>query len=73
MNSFDDLTPECLGHAGLVYEHVLVSCTEVSRLGRRCLMAFTLYSLQGEDKYTFIEEVHNPRSVTIVIKGKRMY
>ena len=23
-NSFDDLTPECLGHAGLVYEHVLV-------------------------------------------------
>lgn len=46
MNSFDDLTPECLGHAGLVYEHVL-----------------------GEDKYTFIEEVHNPRSVTIVIKG----
>ena len=25
MNSFDDLTPECLGHAGLVYEHVLVS------------------------------------------------
>lgn len=24
MNSFDDLTPECLGHAGLVYEHVLV-------------------------------------------------
>ena len=25
MNSFDDLTPDCLGHAGLVYEHVLVS------------------------------------------------
>ena len=24
MNSFDDLTSECLGHAGLVYEHVLV-------------------------------------------------
>ena len=24
MNSLDDLTPECLGHAGLVYEHVLV-------------------------------------------------
>ncbi|XP_071479794.1 T-complex protein 1 subunit zeta-like [Diadema antillarum] len=23
MNSFDDLTPECLGEAGLVYEHVL--------------------------------------------------
>ena len=25
MNSFDDLAPECLGHAGVVYEHVLVS------------------------------------------------
>ena len=24
MNSFDDLAPECLGKAGLVYEHVLV-------------------------------------------------
>lgn len=24
MNSFDDLTDDCLGHAGLVYEHVLV-------------------------------------------------
>ena len=24
MNSFDDLTSDCLGHAGLVYEHVLV-------------------------------------------------
>ena len=25
MNSVADLTPECLGKAGLVYEHVLVS------------------------------------------------
>ena len=25
MNSVEDLTPDCLGHAGLVYEHVLVS------------------------------------------------
>lgn len=25
MNSIDDLTPECLGNAGLVYEHTLVS------------------------------------------------
>ena len=25
MNSVDDLTPDVLGHAGLVYEHVLVS------------------------------------------------
>ena len=24
MNSVEELTPDCLGHAGLVYEHVLV-------------------------------------------------
>ncbi|XP_074599149.1 chaperonin containing TCP1 subunit 6 isoform X2 [Brevipalpus obovatus] len=46
MNSFDDLTPECLGFAGTVYEQVL-----------------------GEEKYTFIEDLKNPRSVTILIKG----
>ena len=28
MNSVEDLTPECLGHAGLVYETVLVSLFE---------------------------------------------
>ncbi|XP_076340235.1 chaperonin containing TCP1 subunit 6 [Tachypleus tridentatus] len=46
VNSVDDLTHECLGTAGLVYEHVL-----------------------GEDKYTFVEELQNPHSVTILLKG----
>lgn len=46
MNSFDDLTAECLGHAGVVYEHVL-----------------------GEEKFTFVEDVSNAKSVTILIKG----
>ncbi|XP_011097194.1 T-complex protein 1 subunit zeta 1 [Sesamum indicum] len=46
VNSVDDLTPECLGWAGLVYEHVL-----------------------GEEKYTFVENVKNPHSCTILIKG----
>lgn len=46
MNSVDDLKPEDLGYAGLVYEHVL-----------------------GEDKFTFIEECKDPKSVTILIKG----
>ncbi|KAL9055401.1 MAG: hypothetical protein Q9162_003598 [Coniocarpon cinnabarinum] len=45
-NSVDDLTPDVLGWAGLVYEHTL-----------------------GEEKYTFIEEVKNPKSVTLLIKG----
>ena len=42
----EELAPECLGHAGVVYEHVL-----------------------GEEKYTFIDEVDNPRSCTILVKG----
>jgi T-complex protein 1 subunit zeta len=46
LNSFEQMDVECLGKAGLVYEHVL-----------------------GEDKYTFIENVSNPHSVTILIKG----
>lgn len=47
VNSVDDLTPDSLGWAGLVYEHVL-----------------------GEEKYTFVEQVKNPHSCTILIKGK---
>ncbi|XP_078060648.1 T-complex protein 1 subunit zeta [Mustelus asterias] len=46
MNSVEDLTPECLGHAGLVYEHTL-----------------------GEEKFTFVEQCDNPRSVTLLLKG----
>lgn len=46
LNCVDDLTPACLGFAGLVYEQVL-----------------------GEEKYTFVEKVENPSSVTILIKG----
>lgn len=34
MNSVEDLTPDCLGHAGLVYEYTLVSMTELSAEGR---------------------------------------
>ncbi|KAJ3570269.1 hypothetical protein NP233_g4510 [Leucocoprinus birnbaumii] len=45
-NSVDDLTPEVLGWAGLVYEHTL-----------------------GEEKYTFVEDVKDPKSVTLLIKG----
>ncbi|KAG8213648.1 chaperonin Cpn60/TCP-1 family [Butyriboletus roseoflavus] len=45
-NSVDDLTPDILGWAGLVYEHTL-----------------------GEEKFTFLEDVKNPKSVTLLIKG----
>ncbi|XP_035889969.1 T-complex protein 1 subunit zeta-2 isoform X3 [Phyllostomus discolor] len=46
VNSLEDLSVDCLGHAGLVHEHVL-----------------------GEEKFTFIEECVNPRSVTLLVKG----
>lgn len=46
VNSFEDLSEECLGKAGLVYEHAL-----------------------GDNKYTFIEDTANPKSVTILVKG----
>jgi T-complex protein 1 subunit zeta len=46
MNSVDDLSPDILGYAGLVYEHTL-----------------------GEEKFTFVEECREPKSVTLLIKG----
>lgn len=45
-NSVDDLSPDVLGWAGLVYEQTL-----------------------GEEKYTFVEDVKDPKSVTLLIKG----
>ena len=45
-NSVEDMTPDVLGWAGLVYEHTL-----------------------GEEKYTFVEDVKEPKSVTLLIKG----
>ncbi|PKS07181.1 hypothetical protein jhhlp_005781 [Lomentospora prolificans] len=49
-NSVDDLTPDVLGWAGLVYEQIL-----------------------GEEKYTFVEEVKDPKSVTLLIKGPNQH
>ncbi|KAG9316313.1 chaperonin Cpn60/TCP-1 family [Chiua virens] len=45
-NSVDDLIPDILGWAGLIYEHTL-----------------------GEEKFTFLEDVKDPKSVTLLIKG----
>jgi T-complex protein 1 subunit zeta len=45
-NSLDDLSIDCLGYAGLVYEHVI-----------------------GEEKFTFVEELKNPKSVTLLLTG----
>merc|ERR1712226_707203 len=45
-NSVDDLTPDVLSKAGLVYEAVL-----------------------GENKFTFVEDCVDPRSVTLLIRG----
>src|SRR6266446_714185 len=45
-NSVEELTPDVLGWAGLVYEHTL-----------------------GEEKFTFVDEVTDAKSVTLLIKG----
>ncbi|KAI1292940.1 T-complex protein 1 [Xylaria venustula] len=49
-NSVEDLTPDILGWAGLVYEQTL-----------------------GEEKFTFVEEVKDPKSVTLLIKGPNQH
>ncbi|KAG7194142.1 T-complex protein 1 subunit zeta [Scheffersomyces spartinae] len=49
-NSVDDLSPEVLGYAGLVYENSI-----------------------GEDKFTYVTKVKNPKSGTILIKGSNNY
>jgi T-complex protein 1 subunit zeta len=46
LNSLDALSPDILGYAGHVYEHVL-----------------------GEEKYTFVEDLKEPKACTILIKG----
>lgn len=46
VNSVEDLTPECLGWAGKVYDQTL-----------------------GDEKFTFVEDVRHPQSVTILLKG----
>lgn len=50
MNSVEELTPECLGWAGKVYEHTL-----------------------GEEKFTFVEDVKDAKSATILIKGPNQH
>lgn len=44
------LSPDCLGHAGVVYEYTL-----------------------GEDKYTFMEELKDPNSCTVLIRGPNSF
>lgn len=46
MNSVENLTPDCLGFAGHVWETIV-----------------------GEDHWTYIEDVKDPRSVTILMRG----
>ena len=50
VNSPEELSPEVLGHAGQVYEHIL-----------------------GDEKFTFIEDVANPTSCTILLKGPNQH
>ena len=46
VNSVEELSPDVLGYAGLIYEYIL-----------------------GENKFTFVEECNDPKSVTILVKA----
>lgn len=50
VNSLEDLSPEVLGKAGVVYQQIL-----------------------GEERYTFVEGVENPFSVTLLIRGPNLH
>jgi T-complex protein 1 subunit zeta len=50
INSVEDISPEILGFAGIVYEQTI-----------------------GEEKFTFIENVSNPFSGTILIRGNNSF
>lgn len=49
-NAVDDMTPDVLGYAGLVYENSI-----------------------GEDKFTYVTETRDPKSLTILIRGSNNY
>merc|ERR1711988_1577305 len=50
VQAVEDLTPDCLGQAGVVYEHQL-----------------------GDKKFTFMEELKDPNSVTVLIRGPNSF
>jgi T-complex protein 1 subunit zeta len=67
-SSVESLTKDCLGFAGEVYEHVLVSGSIL------CIESIEMFMfIQGEEKFTFIEGCRNPRSVTVLLKGSTKY
>lgn len=53
MNSVDELTEDCLGHAGLVYEHVLVGEKHF-----HCVPSITSFSLSNHCDEAFIVSIH---------------
>lgn len=50
VQAVEDLSPDCLGQAGVVYEHTL-----------------------GDEKFTFMEELKDPNSVTVLIRGPNSF
>merc|ERR1711988_1785089 len=50
VQAVEDLSPDCLGEAGVVYEYTL-----------------------GDEKFTFMEELKDPNSVTVLIRGPNSF
>jgi chaperonin GroEL (HSP60 family) len=67
LNSFESLSEASLGHAGTIYEHVIGEdkyCIIVSSL--HCPTCVLMVCVC---RYTFVEDVKHPESVTILLKG----
>uniref|UniRef100_A0A2K6NMH7 Chaperonin containing TCP1 subunit 6B n=1 Tax=Rhinopithecus roxellana TaxID=61622 RepID=A0A2K6NMH7_RHIRO len=55
LNSFDNLNPDCLGHAGLVYKHTLgeEKCTFIEKCNKTCSVTLLI---KGPNKHTLIQD-----------------
>uniref|UniRef100_A0A2K6NMH3 Chaperonin containing TCP1 subunit 6B n=1 Tax=Rhinopithecus roxellana TaxID=61622 RepID=A0A2K6NMH3_RHIRO len=68
LNSFDNLNPDCLGHAGLVYKHTLgeEKCTFIEKCNKTCSVTLLI---KGPNKHTLIQAVKNAIDEGCVFPG----
>lgn len=67
MNSVDHLTPDCLGHAGLVYETVLVSIMLKFLIGLYTLYLLLIFPIDLMFLQLFLDNV-----LTLLISNSRI-
>jgi len=77
INSVEDLSPDQLGWAGKVYEQTLGEEKWVDMSYRSykhsTIPVIMLLCLYSSHRYTFVEDVKNPKSCTILVKGPNQH